>query len=142
MTNSGEQLDSFLGCEVNAARLATTVSDEYENADAVEGPERRVEVATRELVRTINESDVESRESLRALAIEMLREEVQTVDERSSLSRAAATEKEFNAFGIAIPLGLMGMVLVFLFPLVGIVMFAAAAVMLAWGLGSTLLRRS
>ena len=118
------------------------MSDEDENAEAREQREQRVESATRELVRTINEGEVESRETLRALAIEILREEVRTVDQQAAEPRTPSSEKQFNAFGIAIPLGLMGMVLVFLFPLVGIVMFAAAAVMLAWGLGSTLLSRS
>jgi len=36
----------------------------------------------------------------------------------------------------------MGSVLVFLFPLVGLFMFAAAALMIAWGVGATLLTRS
>ena len=48
----------------------------------------------------------------------------------------------FNPLGIGIPLVLMGGVLVFLFPLVGLLMFAAAAVMIVWGVGATLLARN
>lgn len=100
-----------------------------------------MEALARELADTINAGQVEGREQLRDVALSLLRDEVQLSEPlpTSASPRVAGT---FNAFGIGIPLLLMGGVLVFLFPPVGLLMFAAAALMIAWGVGTTLLRRS
>ena len=102
--------------------------------------ERRVEELARELAEAINETDVEQREGLRDVALNLLREEIDVTPQPSP--QEAGTPSSFNPFGIGIPLILMGAVLVFLFPLVGLLLFGAAAVMLAWGVGTSLLARS
>jgi len=121
----------------------TAVNEEH----ATEGEEawrRRIEALTLELVETINAGPVEWRETWRDAAVTVVREQVRL----SELSQPAAAGESgprsgsFNPFGIGIPLILMGSVLVFLFPLVGLLMFAAAALMIAWGVGATMLTRS
>ena len=99
-----------------------------------------MEALARELADTINAGRVEAREQLREVALGLLREEVRLSEPApASTPRPAGA---FNPFGFGIPLVLMGSVLVFLFPPVGLLMFAAAAVMIAWGVGATLLRQS
>ncbi len=102
--------------------------------------EERIEALAREIAETINTGQAEEREGLRDFAVNVLRDDVQVIEPPRLLERQSAGS--FNAFGIGIPLVLMGMVLVFLFPLVGLLMFAAAAVMIAWGVGTTLLARN
>ena len=105
-------------------------------------PERRVDELVRELVHAINTSDAQEREALRDVAVGLLREEVVLVEPQEADSTSPPASGSFNPFGIGIPLSLIGLVLVFLFPPVGLAMFAAAAVMIAWGVGATLLARS
>ena len=101
-----------------------------------------MEALARELADTINAGHVEGREHLREVALGLLREEVRLNDPSPASASPPAAAGAFNPFGIGIPLILMGSVLVFLFPPVGLLMFAAAAVMIAWGVGTTLLRQS
>lgn len=101
-----------------------------------------MEALARELADTINAGHVEGREQLREVALGLLREEVRLSDPSPASASMPAAAGAFNPFGIGIPLVLMGSVLVFLFPPVGLLMFAAAAVMIAWGVGTTLLRQS
>ena len=101
--------------------------------------ERRVEGLARAIAEIINTGQVEERQGLRDLAVSLLRDEVQVIEPPSQAEPLSAGS--FNPFGIGIPFVLMGAVLVFLFPLVGLLMFAAAAVMIAWGVGTTVLAR-
>ena len=101
-----------------------------------------MEALARELADTINAGQLEGRERLREVALSLLRDEVQLTEPVPASAPAVASPGSFNPFGIGIPLILMGSVLVFLFPPVGLLMFAAAGVMIAWGVGTTLLRRS
>jgi hypothetical protein len=117
------------------------VTDEREAGGSDHTPEARVEALARELANTINAGQVEGREQLRDVALSLLRDEVQ-LSEPLPASASPGVAGPFNPFGIGIPLLLMGGVLVFLFPPVGLLMFAAAALMIAWGVGTTLLRRS
>jgi hypothetical protein len=100
--------------------------------------ETRVESLAREIAAAINAGQIEQREFLREVAVNLLREEVHITSPSASAAPAEPTGS-FNPFGIGIPLLLMGAVLVFLFPPVGLFMFAAAAVMIMWGVGTTLL---
>jgi hypothetical protein len=118
------------------------VIDERESAEGEQTPEARVEALARELADTINAGHVEGREQLREVAVGLLREEVRLHDRPAAPASRPAAAGAFNPFGIGIPLVLMGSVLVFLFPPVGLLMFAAAAVMIVWGVGTTLLRQS
>ena len=104
--------------------------------------EARVEALAREIADTINAGQVEGRERLREVALSLLCDEVQLSEPVPAPASLPAATGTFNPFGIGIPLVLMGSVLVFLFPPVGLLMFATAAVLIAWGVGTTLLRRS
>ena len=114
--------------------------DEREAGERNQTPEERVAALAREIAKTINAGEIEGRDGLREVAVEVLREEVQTAEPLPAVA-AATAGGTFNPFGIGIPLILMGGVLVFLFPPVGLLLFAAAAVMIAWGVGATLLGR-
>jgi hypothetical protein len=118
------------------------VTDEREAGGSNHTPEAEVEALARELADTINAGQVEGRERLREVALSLLREEVRLSEPVPAPGAAPAASGTFNPFGIGIPLILMGSVLIFLFPPVGLLMFAAAAVMIVWGVGTTLLRSS
>jgi hypothetical protein len=118
------------------------VIDERESGGKEQTPEARVEALARELADTINAGQMEGREHLREVALGLLRDEVLLSEPLPGPATTASAAGAFNPFGIGIPLVLMGSVLVFLFPPVGLLMFAAAAVMIAWGVGTTLLRQS
>ena len=112
--------------------------------ESEEARQRRVELLLREVVETINAGPVEGREVWREAAVDVVRAGVRVTDGPLPEATAGAPvgKTSFNPFGIGIPLILMGSVLVFLFPLVGLLMFAAAALMVVWGVGVTLLARS
>ena len=99
----------------------------------------RVEGQARELVETINAGAMEYREQLRETAVLVLRDEVEIA--RPTTPGTAASSQSFNPFAFGIPLLLVGGVMVILFPPVGLLLFAAAAVMMAWGLAAILLTR-
>ena len=99
----------------------------------------RVDRLARELARTINAGVMEQRVQLRETAIHLLRDEVEVVVGQAAPS--SLPSHDFNAFGIAIPLFLVGAVMIILFPPVGLLLFAAAVVMMAWGLGAVVLHR-
>jgi hypothetical protein len=101
---------------------------------------QRVETLACQIAETINAGEVESRERLRDAAINLLRDGVQLSEPR--VQAASQPAGSFNPFAIGIPFMLMGAVLVFLFPLVGLLMFAAAGLTIAWGVGTTLLTRN
>jgi hypothetical protein len=116
------------------------VTDERAAEENDRAREARVEALAREIAETINAGQVEGREILRDVAINLLRDEVQPIEVPAAAAPAATGT--FNSFGIGIPLILMGGVMVFLFPPVGLLMFAVAAVMIAWGVVTTLLARN
>jgi len=99
--------------------------------------ETRVAALAREIADVINAAQAEGREGLREDAVSILRDEVQILEPPSAAAPAVADS--FNPFGIGIPLVLMGGVMVFLFPPVGLLLFAVAGVVVAWGLAATLL---
>jgi hypothetical protein len=121
--------------------VVCTVSDKRQAADSAGALDNRVAALAHAIAQAINAGRVEQREALREVAVSLLRDEVQTSDPAPPPVAAASTGS-FNPFGIGIPLFLMGAVLVFLFPPLGLLLFAAAAVMIAWGVGTTLLAHS
>ena len=129
-------------CRWNERVAVRAVTNEREAGGSDHTPEAEVEALARELADTINAGQVEGRERLREVALSLLRDEVRLGEPVPASAPAVAPPGSFNPFGIGIPLILMGSVLVFLFPPVGLLMFAAAAVMIAWGVGATLLRQS
>lgn len=100
----------------------------------------RVEGLARELTRTINGGAAESREHLRELAIELIREGIVTESLRDEVEVRPA-DNSFNPFAIAIPLALAGALLIILFPPVGLLLFMAAFFMMGWGIITTVLTR-
>jgi hypothetical protein len=117
------------------------VSDERETEGYHRARVERIEALAREIADTINEGPIGKREELRDVAGTVLREDVQ-INEPPPLEPLPEAAGSFNPFGIGIPLILMGAVMVFLFPPVGLLLFGAAAVMIAWGVATTLLVRS
>jgi len=105
-------------------------------------PEERVIALAREIAETINAGTVEGRDVLREMAVGLVRDGVDVREPEPQTEQLPPSTGTFNPFGIGIPLILMGGVLVFLFPPVGLLMFAAAAVMIAWGVVATLLART
>jgi hypothetical protein len=102
--------------------------------------DRSVLALAREIADTINAGPVEGRDVLREMAINAVRDSVQV--EPVSKPSSAAAKESFNPIGIGIPLVLMGAILFFLFPPVGLMMFGTAAVMVVWGVVSMLWARS
>ena len=101
--------------------------------------DRSVLALAREIADTINAGPIEGREILREMAVNTVRDEVHIVTAPGA--QVASRSDSFNPFGIGIPLILVGAVLVFLFPPVGLVIFGAALLMMVWGVVATLLAR-
>jgi hypothetical protein len=106
--------------------------------------EDRVESLARELADTINEAEAPGRpgirNDLRDVAISVLQDVVVPL-EPEPVSGPATADASFNPLGMAIPMLLAGVVLLFLFPPVGLFLLAAAAVMIVWGLITSLWSR-
>jgi hypothetical protein len=100
--------------------------------------EERVAKLTEEVAQLINTAAGEVRNDLRDLAIGLLRE---AVEDAPRVVAARSAGAPFNPLGIAIPLLLVGGMLVFLFPPVGLAIFGLAAVIVVWGVGVSLLSR-
>lgn len=106
------------------------------------GQEPRIESLAHDLARAINRLDAGEREALRDAAVAILRDTAPSTEpEFVEPPPAAPVQASFNPFGIAIPLGLVGALLVFLFPPIGLLMFGVAAMMVAWGVIATLFTR-
>lgn len=101
--------------------------------------DRSVLALAREIAETINAGPIEGRDVLREMAVNALRDQVHIGEPVPP--QPASKSAPFNPAGIGIPLVLMGAVLVFLFPPVGLLMFATAALMVVWGVAATLLAR-
>jgi hypothetical protein len=114
------------------------VIEEGQTESGAERADHRVEGLARELASTINTGSVEHRERLREMAVRLLRDEVILGEHEVE---AEASGSPFNPFGIAIPLSLMGGVMLILFPPVGLMLFASATVMMFWGLAVILFTR-
>jgi len=100
--------------------------------------EVQIEGLTRDLAQIISTAPAGQRERLRDMAVHLLRDEVE-------VSRPTADAPEprsaSNPFGMGIPLFLVGGVMLIMFPPVGLLLCAAAALMMTWGVAATLLMR-
>ena len=85
-----------------------------------------------EIASLIDHAGLDERRDLRELAIGVLRERT---DHAASAPAVTATAQSpvFNPLGIGLPLLLVGVVLVFLFPPVGLLILSFAAAMVVWG---------
>jgi hypothetical protein len=98
----------------------------------------QVEGQARDLARLISSAPAGQRERLRDMAVSLLRDEVEMIQ---PVAAAPATSDTLNPFAIGIPLMLAGAVMVVMFPPVGLLLFAAAALMMLWGLATVFLAR-
>jgi hypothetical protein len=106
--------------------------------------EDRVEDLARAIAKTINGAEIPGRPDVRAdlrdLAIGVLQDSVVPADP-VAVAVVEGADARFNPLGMGIPLFFAGGVLIFLFPPVGMMLFAASAVMIVWGLVTSLLAR-
>jgi len=106
--------------------------------DAVDS---RVEQLTRELADAINEAEAEGRTVVRDYAIDLLRDSVGSdaaVD--SSTPPGGTKAPPLNPFALGIPVLLIGVVLAFIFPPVGMGMLLLGTVICAAGLAMAIFR--
>ena len=100
----------------------------------------QIESLARDLARTISTAPPGQREQLRDMAVHLLRDEVELAPPPSDLAAAPSTAST-NPFAIGIPLLLVGFVMLILFPPVGLLLCAAAALMMLWGVASVVFAR-
>jgi hypothetical protein len=100
--------------------------------------ERRIEGQARDLARVISTAPPGQRERLREMAVHLLRDEVEIIQ---PIEIAPAANASVNPFAMGIPLVLVGAILVILFPPVGLLLFAAAALVMVWGVGTVFFAR-
>jgi hypothetical protein len=104
--------------------------------------EERVDKFASEIATLINGAAPELRKDLRDLATGLLRERVEEAEVSPGVRSDGAVAAPLNPLAVAIPLLLVGVLLVFLFPPVGLVILAFAVLMLVWGLIASLLFRT
>ena len=92
----------------------------------------------RELAHLVNQAPAADREELRAYAVGIVREEVPGVEAVEVEGDEVGSPAGFNPLGMGIPVLLVGAFLVFLFPPVGVLLIAVAALLVIWGLLATL----
>lgn len=132
---------------VPPARVLGKLQHSIDKAAEEETLRVQVEQCARELARVINGGESEWRGPFRDAAIELLYDTVETepplcdaLDGAEAAAVAVPTQTS-NPIAIAIPLLMVGAVMVILFPPIGLLLFAAAGVMVVWGLASVLFRR-
>ena len=110
--------------------------------EASRGLEKRVEGLASELAELINSSASDDRDGLKDLALSIVRDEVKGRDEGFQPGAAkAGGSGSFNAIGMAMPLGMAGALMIFLFPPVGLLLFGIAGLLVGVGVGASLLSR-
>ena len=124
-----------------ASTRAVVISSVSQVAEKDRAPEAAIVALAHQIAEQINAVPFEEREALREDAISIVRDETEMSRPAVAAVIAPETAGTFNPFGIGIPLILMGAVLVFLFPPVGLLLFGVAGVVIAWGVGATLLAR-
>ena len=106
--------------------------------------EDQVEDLTRAIANTINGADVPGRPAIRAelkdFAISLLQDSV-VPQEPEAVEAVESGNVTFNPLAMGIPLFFAGGVLIFLFPPVGMMLFAASVVMVLWGLATSMFTR-
>lgn len=115
------------------------MKDEERAATAESTIQKQVELLAREIAEAINAGQAEEREVLREFAVNLVRDQVHVVDTRETVPAGASTP--LNPIAVAIPFLMMGAVVIFLFPLMGLAMFGAASVMIVWGIVSAWVRK-
>ena len=101
--------------------------------------EERIESLTKELSGLINAAGTAEREELREYAVSLLQGETETVGGEEPPPAAETPSSSFNAVALSIPFVLIGMILLPLFPPVGLFLLVFALLMGLWGWVSALL---
>ena len=88
-----------------------------------------------EIARLVNEVPAIDRGELRAYAVGLVREEIRGVDAVGEDDGEAGAQRpgSFSPIGMAIPILLVGALLLFLFPPVGLLLFFLAGLLVIWG---------
>lgn len=94
--------------------------------------EERIEGLTREISQLIGTAEAKGREELREYAISLLQGETETGPVVEAVPAAVGSTNPFNPLGVSLPLFLIGGILLFLFPPVGVILLAAAVLMGMW----------
>jgi hypothetical protein len=108
-----------------------------------EDADRQVEDLSRRLAEVVNSAGPEIRSDLREYAIELLKEETEQADVAHEPVEPGTLPRPFNPLAIALLLVLAALPLLLsvVFAPVGLAVLVIAAVMGAWGVFATLLRR-
>lgn len=88
----------------------------------------------------MNEAPATEREELRAYAVSLVREEIRGTEDvgESDGAEPRSPSAGFSPIGMAIPVVMVGAFLLFLFPPVGLLLFALAGFLVIWGIVATL----
>ena len=104
--------------------------------------EKRVEGLASELAELINSSTSDDRDGLKDLALSIVRDEVKG---REDVFQVGAGKPggagSFSAIGMAMPLGMAGALMIFLFPPVGLALFAVSGLLVVVGVATSMLSR-
>ena len=104
--------------------------------------DQRVEDLARQLADVVNTAGLESRQDLREYAIGLLKEETERDDAPAATPATETHVPQFSPLAFAIPIGLVSLPLVLLFPPLGLGLFGMAVVMGIWGLIDTFFHRA
>lgn len=116
--------------------MRAAVGNDRQATEDERGLQDRVALLAQEMAEAINGGRVEDRELLREFAVNLVRDQVRV--EAVGTAMEGAGSGTFNAIGLGIPLVLMGSVLIFLFPLVGLAMLSTAGLLIAWSVAATM----
>ena len=103
--------------------------------------DQQVEELTRRIADLVNTAGVESRQSLREYAVDLLKEETERDDAAPTSSTEKHATNNFSPLAFAILIGLVSLPLILLFAPLGLGLFGMAVVMGIWGLIDTFVRR-
>ena len=95
--------------------------------------ERRVEALAGEIAELINTSSGTERSDLRDLALSIVREEVRSGGDDEVPGTRFDAKQPFNPIAMAIPIFLIGAVMIILFPPVGLFLVGGSFVLVGWG---------
>lgn len=109
------------------------MAPEREKEEETQALEEKIEGLIREISQLINTAEAKGREELREYAISLLQGETEASSVVEVVPAAVEGANPFNPLGISLPLFLVGGLLLFLFPPVGVILLAAAVLMGMWG---------
>jgi Flp pilus assembly protein TadB len=107
-----------------------------------ENLERRVEDLAGELAELINTAKASGRSDLKDLALSIVREEVRSGESEDAAEPGKIRKaRPFNPIVLGVPVFVVGAMMFVFNPMMGLVLFAMASVLVAWGLATAFLFR-